>query len=48
MDERINAVPVVVGTGTWPGRITVHLDIMSDSPATESTQLTGTGTHWMQ
>jgi len=42
-EERANAVPVVVGTGARPGRITVHLSIMSDGLATESTQLTGRG-----
>ncbi len=42
-DERINAAPVVVGTGARPGRITVHLGIMSDGSATESTQLAGRG-----
>jgi hypothetical protein len=42
-DERINAAPVVVGTGARPGRITVHLGITSDGPATESTQLAGRG-----
>jgi hypothetical protein len=30
MKERINATPVVVGTGAWPGRITVYLGLTSD------------------
>ncbi len=34
-EERANAVPVVVGTGARPGRITVHLSIMSDGLTTE-------------
>jgi hypothetical protein len=42
-DKRINATPVVVGTGAWPGRIPVHLGITSDGPANESTQLAGRG-----
>jgi hypothetical protein len=42
-EERVNAAPVVVGTGAQPGRITVHLGIMSDGLATESTQLAGRG-----
>jgi hypothetical protein len=37
MEERVNAAPVVVGTGVRPGRITVHLGITSDGLATEST-----------
>ena len=44
MEERVNAAPVVVGTGARPGRITVHfLGITSDGLATESTQLAGRG-----
>jgi len=43
MNKKINAAPVVVGTGAWPGRITVHLGITSDGPVTESTQLAGRG-----
>jgi len=42
-EERVNAAPVVVGTGAWPGRITVHLGITNDGLATESTQLAGRG-----
>jgi hypothetical protein len=42
-NEGINAKPVVVRTGARPGRITVHLGITSDGPATESTQLAGRG-----
>jgi hypothetical protein len=42
-DERINAAPVVVGTGAWPGRVIVHLGMTSDGPATVSTQLAGRG-----
>ena len=42
-EERVNAAPVVVGTGARPGRITVHLGITSDGLATESTQLAGRG-----
>ena len=42
-EERVNAAPVVVGTGAWPGRITVRLGITSEGLATVSTQLTGRG-----
>ena len=42
-EERVNAAPVVVGTGARPGRITVRLGITSDGLATESTQLAGRG-----
>jgi len=42
-EERVNAAPVVVGTGARPGHITVHLGITSDDLATESTQLAGRG-----
>jgi hypothetical protein len=42
-EERINAVPVVVGTGARPGRITVRLGITSEGLATVSTQLAGRG-----
>jgi hypothetical protein len=40
---RVNAAPVVVGTGARPGRVTVHLGITSDGLATDSTQLAGRG-----
>ncbi len=42
-EERINAAPVVVGTGARLGRITVRLDIASEGLATVSTQLAGRG-----
>ena len=43
-DERINATPVVAGTGARPGRVIVHLGMTSgDGPATVSTQLAGRG-----
>jgi hypothetical protein len=42
-EERVNATPVVVGTGARPGRITVHLGITNDGLATDSTQLAGRG-----
>ena len=44
-DERINAAPVVVGTGARHGRVTAHLGITSNGLATESesTQLAGRG-----
>ena len=42
-EERVNAAPVVVGTGTRPGCTTIHLGITRDGHATESTQLAGRG-----
>jgi hypothetical protein len=42
-NEGMNAMSVAVRTGARPGRITVHMGITSDGPATESTQLAGRG-----